>query len=192
MLKIPHHAVSLLHDRFQLSVPEYQPGESADRWVLLLAPEFHFTLVEGVVVVLGCRLQRIVLGRVALEDYAPASSAASCAAGHLRQKLKSSFRAAKIRQIQTNVRGNDADKSDERQVQPFGDHLRADEDVGLMAGKSIEDLFMAALAPRSVAVPTQEAGPRRDLAHDLFDSLRTRAEEADSVAVASRAALGDW
>src|ERR1035437_353370 len=78
--------------------------------------------------------------------------AATGATGDLREKLEGAFARSKIRLMQRGVRVNDADERDVREMQPFRDHLRADENVNFARTKIAEDVAVIVLALHRVGV----------------------------------------
>ena len=92
--------------------------------------------------------------------------------------------------MEGGVRRDHADQRDERHVEPLGDHLRADEHVGLVGEEAGEDRLVRVAAAGDVAVPAQGARLREGAAHLLFDPLGAEADLPDAVALALRAAVG--
>ena len=97
----------------------------------------HVDLVMIKPLVVICRriAQDGVVGVVRLQNDVPFLAAAPAPARNLRHELKGTFVAAIVGKVQAHVRIEDAHERHEREVMPFGDHLRADEDVRLAFGK---------------------------------------------------------
>src|SRR5687767_5112721 len=71
---------------------------------------------------------------------------------------------------------DDTDRRDVGQVEPFGDHLRADDDVDLATLDPAQHGRVAAVAANRVLVPAQYGGSRKELLDLVFDPLGTRPE----------------
>ena len=102
--------------------------------------EFEFLLEIAGEIVVTRELNRRTEWRVSLHENFSRRFAASSASGDLREKLKGAFACAEIWQMQREIGINDSDQRYVRKMQPFGDHLRADEDVDL-AGAKISQRF---------------------------------------------------
>src|SRR5436190_569264 len=61
------------------------------------------------------------------------------AAGDLRQELDAPFGGAEVGQVQRAVRVEHADQRNPRKIVTFCDHLRADQEIQLAAGKARQD-----------------------------------------------------
>ena len=75
----------------------------------------------------------VVLRGVGLDDDAAAEGAAPSTAGEgLVEELEGAFAGAEVGEMEGDVRGDDADECDERDVEALRYHLGADEDVRLV------------------------------------------------------------
>ena len=74
--------------------------------------------------------------------------------------------------MEKRVGHDDADRHHPRQVEPFGDHLRADDDVDLVAAHLAEQVGVALLAGDGVLIPAQDARPRPVRGDLGLDALR--------------------
>ena len=83
--------------------------------------------------------------------------AAPGAPGDLREQLEGALARAEIRLVQREVGVNDADQRDVRKMQALGNHLRADENVGLADAKIAEHLPVIVLALHRVGVHALDA-----------------------------------
>ena len=88
------------------------PNEAAERRVSELAAELDLALVHRAVVVGGGGLDGVVLRRVGLDDDAAAARPAAGAAGDLLQELERALAGAEVREVQSDVGGDDADEGD--------------------------------------------------------------------------------
>ena len=71
-----------------------------------------------------------------LDDRFAGDVAPSGAAGHLGQQLERPLAGAEIGEAEADVRRNDANQRDLREVVALGDHLRADKHVDMRRLKS--------------------------------------------------------
>ena len=96
-------------------------------------PESDFLLVKCVIV-LRCRAcDRVMVGKVCLNQYQPLPVRAPRASGRLRQQLESTLPRGIIRDIQRQVRHQDSHQCDVREVMSLDDHLCTDQNVRFMA-----------------------------------------------------------
>ena len=95
-------------------------------WIGGPGPLLQFSNRETAVVVGEGEANRVVFGKRRLDDDFPAPRTAASAAGHLGQQLKRPFAGAKVGEVQANVGIDDAHERDAREVEAFGDHLRAE------------------------------------------------------------------
>ena len=96
--------------------------------------------------------------RVAALDYRLARQfRASRAPRYLREQLEGPLRCAEVRQMKRTLGVKHANKRDVREVQPLRDHLRAYENVRLVAPERAEDVVVRMLAARRVGVHPQDA-----------------------------------
>ncbi len=96
---------------------------------------------------------RVVIGMIGLEDDPPAQQAPARPPGHLGQQLERALAGAEVGQVEGGVGRDDADDGHQRQVEPLGDHLRADEDVGQPAAEKVEDGGVRGVVTSGVPVP---------------------------------------
>ena len=136
---------------------EGEAHEPAERWVAHAPPVLDLLSVERMIVVRRHRLDRVVVRRVRLDDDASALGAAAGAPGDLLQQLKRALAGAEVGQVERDVGGDDADERDERDVEPFGDHLRTDEDIRFVRDEAGEDRLVLITTARNVAVPAERA-----------------------------------
>jgi hypothetical protein len=81
--------------------------------------------------VTGSALNGGLFGVVGLDEHATGTNGAPGSACDLGQKLKRAFSGAKIGQTHAGVRKNNTDEGDAGKIVPLGQHLGADQDVGL-------------------------------------------------------------
>ncbi len=109
-----------------------------DRRVAQLLAKLNLLVVKPEVIVLPRVLNGRMKRRETLHDHFSLDVAAAGPTGHLHQQLKRPLTRAKVRQVQCHVRVNDPHQRHVREVQPFGDHLRADQDINLAHAERAE------------------------------------------------------
>ena len=67
-------------------------------------------------------------------------------------------------------------------MEPFGDHLRTDEDIALVAGKGIDDVLVGGFVTGRIQIHAQHAGFGEEGLYLIFDTLGT---ETDHLVFAS-------
>src|SRR6185437_10995422 len=97
--------------------------------------------------------------------------AASRATRYLCNQLKDCFRCTEIRQIQTTVTVQDANKSYRRKVQAFGNHLRTDQYIRFSCAESAKELLMASFVLCCVCIHAQRADIWQYCMQGLFNLL---------------------
>ena len=121
-----------------------------------------------------------VVGLVGLEDRAAGPLAAAGPADRLDQQLVGPFRGALVGQVERDVRRDDADQRDRRDVEALGDEARPDEDVEPAVAEGVDDAFGRAAMLDDVAVQPPDAEPREGVADLALDAFRATAEVADA------------
>ncbi len=101
--------------------------------------QFDFLFVEAEVIVLAGELNRFLVRRESLDDDLAFDVATTRTAGNLHKELEGAFAGAKVGHVEGHVGVDDADERDVGEVQTFGDHLRADEDIDLAHAKVAEN-----------------------------------------------------
>src|SRR5580658_8574459 len=109
-----------------------------------------------------------------LDQDFPVPVLAAGAAAHLLHQLKSPFGGAELRKMDDAVGVQDADEVDMLEVQPFDDHLRADEDIDLLLFELLDQCVMRSFAAYAVYVHPRNAGFGEDRREMLFDPLRAK------------------
>ena len=109
----------------------------------------------------------MVVGAVGLHQHPAGPVAPPGPAGHLRHELEGPLGGAEVGHVQRRVGVDHADQRDVGEVEPLGDHLRAEQDPHLARPEGREHLLVAARRPHRVGVhpPHDVVGERRlDLA----------------------------
>ncbi len=96
-------------------------------------------------------------------------------ARHLLQHLKSPLVTAEIGLIEHTIGIEHRHQRHIVEMQALADHLRADQDVRLVAGKGVDDVLIGRLAARGIQIHTQHTSLREELRHLVLDTLRAKA-----------------
>ena len=152
---------------------ELDADEADERRVVQQLPLGHLVAREAGHVV-GEREADCGVVRVArLEEDFSGQVVAARPPGDLREELERALGRAEVRQQHPRVRVHDADERHAREVEAFGDHLRAQQDVRLAPPEAVEQLAVRAAARRGVEVHPEDARRGEDLGDLLFDALRS-------------------
>ena len=81
------------------------------------------------------------------------------------------FGGAEIGNVESGVGIEHADEGDRRKMKSFGNHLRADEDVGFMGAKLFEEIFVAGFFRGGVSVHAERADGGEEGVEGSFDVL---------------------
>ena len=156
-------------------------SDAAKGRVIEFASMDQFGLGELFVVVTGCGLDRRVLGRERLHDDTSTTVTASRAAGHLSDQLKRALGGSEIGEVQGTVGVDHANQQHVGKVEPFRDHLCAQEDVDLSAAECREHFLVAARLAHRVAIHPCDGGIAESSFHFRFQSLGPEPSVADPV-----------
>src|SRR5437667_12820144 len=111
-----------------------QDGVFEWRGIAALA-ELEFLLEITSEIVVSRKLNRRTKRRVGLHENFARRFAATGAFGDLREKLEGPFPCAKIGEMQREIGVDDSDEGHVWEMQTFGDHLCAHQDVDLAGAK---------------------------------------------------------
>ena len=168
-----------------------EEGGVAEGGVLELGAEFEFLIGEAIVVVVPGELDGGgVRGESLDEDFAFHFAPAG-AASDLGEELEGALTGAEVGNVEGEVGVEDAGEGDVGEIEAFGDHLGAEEDVDLAGFEGAECFADGTFLSGGVGVESGEAGFGEDLSEDLFDFLGAVTLEVDALFVALRAAAGD-
>ena len=165
-------------------------AQRAERRIMHHSPIGNLFAEKGGIVLGRSITDCIIVDVVGLDDNLTGIIAASGTAGRLGDQLECPLRSAKIGKAQHQVRCQNADNRDIREIVAFGDHLRADQRISFMMGELIENPGMSGPPDRRVLVHAQGCPGREFLVEQGLDLLRARAETTDPVAAAGGAGLG--
>ena len=165
---------------------EREQRHAAGGRIFQLFAEFDFLFVKAGEIVAARVLDGRMKRRERLHEHLALDVAAPGAAGDLREQLEGALARAEIRLMQRKIGVNDADERDVREMQPFGNHLRADEDVGLARAKIAEHFSVIILALHRVGVHAPDARVREKFHEGFLDFLRAHTGVADGRVFAFR------
>ena len=146
---------------------------------------------EAGVVVADQRLEHRVPGVARLHQHFARLLAAAGTAADLRERGKKPFRGTVVRRQQCAVRIEDADQRQVREVVPFGEQLRAHQDVAFAAADAFQRAREFAAAADAVAVDAQDARLREQRGQRLLDPLGAAPERPEIDVAAGRASVRD-
>ena len=132
----------------------------AEGRVAELGAVWQFLLGKAHVVVSFGGANRRMVRTEGLHVNAAALFAAAGAPRDLRDQLKRAFRGPEIGQVQCRIGVDHADQRDVGEVQPFSDHLSAQQHLDFAATKSRERFLVAAGFAHRVGVHPQASGAR--------------------------------
>ena len=128
---------------------------------------------------------------MSLNQHVPWSLTPPGAPRNLHDKLRHTLGSPKIRAKKTTIGVEHADKSNIRKVMTFGQHLGADQNVGVLGSNPGKNFFQCTFAPRTVTVQTIYACLRKSRRQCLRNSLRAHAAWKH-IGFALRARGGGW
>ena len=153
-----------------------QQRESGEGWPVGGAALFECIVRDAGVAALDQAAPERMRRKRRLDDDFADPAFTTRTAGHLDDRLRQPLVTAKVGAEQPLVGVDDADQRELGEMVALGQHLRADQDVGLAAGGALQRFVHGALALRAVAVDAHHL-PARVAAHELvFQSLGALAE----------------
>src|SRR5690242_6746236 len=97
----------------------------------------------------------------------------------------------KIGQVQRRVRVDHADDGDVGEVQPLGDHLRAEQDVDLGPGHALQHAVVRPLRAGRIQVHARDARGRKPQPNEMLQPLGPEPSHALALLAAYPAGAGD-
>ena len=150
-----------------------------DRRITEHLSETDLLFVEAVII-LECRMpDRIVIRRISLNQNFAGLIASSCPSCCLREQLEGSLSAPVIAGIQRHIRQQHADQSHSREIMPFDDHLRPDQDLRFPVRKCRQHRTVSLFASCCVCIHAENSGIRKKCLKLIFDLLRSDRYPAD-------------
>ena len=188
-LDLAHPALGDEGHLLRIATAEDVPDEVAARRVAELGAAGQLGRGEALEVAALGELDGLGGRLEGLDDDRALEAAPPRAAGDLGEQLEGPLRRPEVRQLEGEVGVEDADQGDAREIEPLGDHLRAEEQVELAGAEVREHLAELVLARHGVGVDARHAGAGEELGDDLLGALRAMALPAD-VGRAARGARG--
>ena len=114
-----------LRDLRFLPSEEEEKDQTSERRIPEFPPVLHLCLREGQEMVCLCAPDRLVAGRVRLDDHLAGEGPSARSTRDLSQQLKCPLAGPKVGEVQSRVRGDDTHERNARKIQSLGHHLRA-------------------------------------------------------------------
>ncbi len=171
-------------------VTEFQAQQPRKRRIAQCAPVGNFRRIKTGVIMPRRQLDDRIFGHKGLHDDLAAARRASRPPGHLRQHLEGTFGGERVGQVQAHVRQHNADQRHQRQIQPFGEHLRSDQHIRLMISEMRQNQIVRILLAGRVPIPAQRARRRKQRQHLALDLFAAQPIRADLFAFAIWAGFG--
>ena len=115
-----------------------------------------------------------MIGRARLHEHAAAAGSPPRPSRHLRHKLERPLAGAEIGEMQAGIGVHHADDGDVRKVEPFGDHLRAQEDIDLARGDTLQNVMMGPFARGRIEIHPRDPGARITQTQKVLELLRAQ------------------
>ena len=144
-----------------------------------MLPELDLLVVETEEIVPPRILDRRMERREALHEDLALDVAPAGAPADLGEELEGPFARPEVRDVQRHVGVDDPDEGDIREVEPFRDHLRADQDVGLAHAEVGEDPTEIVLPLERVGIHPLDASLGEELRQGVLDALGAHARKTD-------------
>ncbi len=124
-----------------------------------------------------------------LDHHLPRRRAASRTPRHLRQQLVGPLRGPKIGVVQQVIGIEDPDERHALEIEPFGNHLRTDQNIGAVRREIADDGAEGALRGDRIAVQPRHARLGKAFGNLLLDLLRAEAHRLQLDHLARGAAM---
>ena len=149
--------------------------DSAERRIAELAALTEQIVEEGLEVVAHYLMKQRQVWLTGLQNNQSALLLAAGTPTYLRHHLVGMFVSPKVRLVQHAVGIEDAYHRDAVEVEPLGDHLRSNEDVGAPGGEVADDTLVGMTGARGVKVHSSHTSLRKQVANAVFNFLRAKA-----------------
>lgn len=164
--------------------------EVRERGVVPLAPELDFLVAESLEIVVARELDAWVVWREGLNKDFALDFAAPSPSGNLGEELEGAFACAEVGHLESDIGIDDSDEGDPGEVEAFGDHLGADEDVDFTGAKGSKGFAERAFALHDVGVHAFDDGFWEDFDDGVLDFFGAGTAVFDAWVVAF--AAGFW
>ena len=165
-------------------------GQTVEGRVPLLAAGGDFLPVHAQVVLPGGGGDGVVGGIVGLDDCPPGIRTSPGPARDLAKKAESPFSGAKVRQTDSHVGKNGSNQGHVGDIKPLGNHLGADEHLGLARRQAAHHLMGAVPAAGGIHVPTVHPDAGQETGCFLGHALGADAQLPDASTPALPAGRG--
>ena len=118
--------------------------------------EGHFLREKRFIPTIHQVLNHRMLWGVGLHQHLPRSLTSPGTARQLQQQLQGLLSCAEIGAVQKPIRREHCRQGDPRQIHALGQHLRADQDVGLSGSETVQQASMAIPPPGGIAVKAEQ------------------------------------
>ncbi len=159
--------------------------------VLKLLADIEFLGDEAVEVVVTGKLDGGGVGGGGLDDDFSGEVSTTGAAGDLGEELEGALTSAEVGGVEGEVGIEDADECDVGEVEAFGDHLGAEEDVDLFGTEVAKGVAESVFSAGGVGVEARDLGGGEDLAENDFGFFGAVSLLANCGIVAVGAGAGD-
>ena len=132
-------------------------------------------------------LQRVIINSVSLDQDSPRPTPTPGAPGNLAEQREDPLGAPKVRQVQSGVDIKHSDQGDIRKIMPFGDHLRAYQDIDLSGHHFADQAVVRSFAGSRIAVHACDSRSRQDIADFFLEPLGSHPLRPDFWAITARA-----
>ncbi len=117
-----------------------------------------------------------MFGQLGLYQHLAGFVGAPRPAGHLHQLGEQPFRGAKVRAVQAAVSVQHDNEVEPREIMPFGEHLRADQNVDFVVGDAAVQIRPVVFVRGAIPVNADDGGLGQEGAQGFFDALRAVAD----------------
>ena len=131
------------------------------------------------------------MGGEGLDDDFAFEFAASGATGDLGDELEGALAGAEVGDVEAEVGVEDSHEGDVGEMQAFGDHLGADEDIDFLGFEFPKDVFECVFAAHGIGIDAGEASFWEDFLQDFLDLLGAVSLKGDTRIFTLRAFLWD-
>jgi hypothetical protein len=135
-----------------------EEGDVGEGGVAELLADIEFLGDEAVEVVVSCELDGGAVRGGGLDDDFSGHRSAAGAAGDLGEELEGAFAGAEVGGVEGEVGVEDADEGDVGEVESFGDHLGAEENVDLFGAEVAEGVAEGVFSAGGVGVEAGDFG----------------------------------
>ncbi len=143
-------------------------------------------------VVSGRQADRRLIRCRRLHDHTSTLRTAAGATGHLRDQLKGSLGSAEVRLVQGGIGIDDSHQRDVGEIEPLGDHLRAQQNAHFAGAKGLQGFIVAAPPPHGVAVHPQTANVGELGLHFALEPLGSHAQVLQPRLIAGGTSRRRW